>query len=61
MRVLISSKRFSETFLNLRRTERDMIKMSNSHHLKYPLFLAEINETLIFSTVFPKIPKHHIS
>ena len=30
-------------------------------HVKYPLFLSEINETLIFLTEFRKMPKYQIS
>ena len=40
----------SETFLILRRNERDMIKMYIGLHVKCRLFLAGFNETWIFST-----------
>jgi hypothetical protein len=43
----------SETFLILR-TERDIIKMCNGLHVKYPLFLYEFNEIWIFPTDFLK-------
>jgi len=39
----------SETFLILRRIERHFIKMYICLHVKYTLFLTDINETLIFS------------
>ena len=52
---------FSEAFLILRRTEWDMIKMFFGLHVKYQLFLSDINETCIFSTDFRKIPKYQIS
>ena len=51
MRVLIFSTILSETFLIVRRTERDMC---TGLHLKCPLFLSDINETWIFSTDFEK-------
>ena len=40
---------FSETFLSLRRNERDMIKNVRYivFHVKYTLFLSDFNETLI--------------
>ena len=46
-----------ETFLILRRTERDMIKMFIGLHEKCPLFLSDFNETWIFSTDFRKNPQ----
>jgi len=36
---------FSEAFLILRMIEQDMMKMCIDHHVKYPLFLSDINET----------------
>jgi hypothetical protein len=51
-----------ETFLIIRRTERDTIKkMCIGLHVKYPLFLSDINETWIFSKHLRKILKHQIS
>jgi len=44
----------SDTFLIIRRTERDMIKICGSLHVKCPLFLSDFHETRIFSTVFSK-------
>ena len=44
----------SETFLILRRTERDMIKMYIAVHVKYRLLLSDFNKTFIFSTEFKK-------
>jgi len=32
--------------------------MYNSLHVKYPLFLSNFNETLIYSSDFPKILKY---
>ena len=43
-----------ETFLILRRTERDKIKIYIGLHVKYPLFLSEFNTSLNFSTYFAK-------
>jgi hypothetical protein len=45
----------SETFLILRRTERNMIKISSCLHVKYPLFLSEFNKTLFNSIIFRTI------
>ena len=45
----------SQTFLILR-TERDMIKkMCIGHHVQYPSFVSDFNETGIFSADFRKI------
>jgi hypothetical protein len=41
MRVLI----LSGTFVILKRTERDMIKIDFVIHVKYPVFLSDCNET----------------
>jgi len=60
--ILISSTIiFSETLIILRRTERDMIKMSSCLHAEYPLFLLDFKETWNFSTVFRKALEHQIS
>jgi hypothetical protein len=59
--VLISSTNLFETFLFLRRTERDTSKIYIRFHVKCPLFLSDFNKRRIFSTVFRKIPKHKIS
>ena len=45
MCVLISVQILSETFLILRRKERDMTKMYIGLHVKYQLFLSDFNET----------------
>jgi len=50
--VLIFLQLLSKTFLILRRNERDIIKMSSDLHVQYKLFLSDIYETWIFSTVF---------
>ena len=34
----------SETFLVLRKTERDMIRICIVLHVKYPLFVSDFNE-----------------
>jgi hypothetical protein len=59
----ISLKLLSETFLILRRTERDIIKKCTyiGLHVKYRLLLSDFNETWIFSTDFRKIAKFQIS
>jgi hypothetical protein len=51
----------SETFLILRRNERDIIKMYISLHVKYPLFVTDFNKTWIFRTDFRKLLKYKIS
>jgi hypothetical protein len=45
MCVLIVFINLSETFLILRRIERDMVKLCICLHLKYPVFLSDFNET----------------
>jgi len=52
--VWFSLQLLSETFLILRRNERDMIKIYIGLHVKYPLFLSDFNETWIFGTIFEK-------
>ena len=49
---------FSATFLILRRTEQDVIKMYIAVHVKNPLILSYIKETWIVSTDFQKILKY---
>jgi hypothetical protein len=52
----------SETFLILRIIQRDKIKkMHIGLHVKYPLFLSDLDETWIFSTHFRKLLKYQIS
>ena len=50
----------SETFIILRRNERDMIKTLQGYLCKYPLFLSDFNETWIFSTGVRKTLKYQI-
>jgi hypothetical protein len=57
----LSLQILSETFLILRRNERDMIKVYIDVHIKYPLFLNDFNETWNFTTDFRKILKYQIS
>jgi hypothetical protein len=49
---------FSETFLILRRTERDMIKILIVLNVKYTLFLPYCNKNWIFLKYFGKIFKY---
>jgi hypothetical protein len=51
---LIFLQFLSETFLILRRIERNTIKLYICLHVKYPLFLSDFNETSIFSKDFEK-------
>jgi hypothetical protein len=44
----------SEIFLVLRRNDREMIKMYIRLYVKYPLFLSNFNENLIFSKCLKK-------
>jgi hypothetical protein len=52
---------FSETFLILRRNERDMIKMYVGLRVKHSLFFSDFNQNWNFSTDFGKIIKHQLS
>ena len=52
---LFSLQLLSETFLILRRTERDMIKNVCWSSCKVPLFFADFDETWKFSKIFAKI------
>ena len=55
MCVLIVCTVLSETFLILRRIERDMIlKKCKCIYVNYPLFLSDFNPNWIFSTYFSK-------
>jgi len=49
-----------ETFLILRRRERDMVKMYIGLYVKYLLFMLDFNETWILSIGFRKILKYEI-
>jgi hypothetical protein len=51
---LFSLQLLSETFLILRRTERDMIKMYTGFHVQYPSLSSDFNETLISGQIFEK-------
>jgi hypothetical protein len=58
----ISLQILSETFLIIRKNERDMITIYDiGLHVKLPLFLSDFNETWIFSANFRKIIKYQIS
>jgi len=62
MCVLIFSTTLSETFLILRRNERDKIKnIYTGLHVKYLLVFSGLNEISIFSTDFRKILEYQIS
>jgi len=61
MFVLIFSTTFVLYVFILRRIERDMIKVCNGLHVKYPLFLSGFIETRIFWTDFRKILIYEIS
>jgi hypothetical protein len=54
MCVFTSLQLLSKTFLILRIIQRDIVKKSKGLHVKHPLFLADFNETRIFSTDFRK-------
>jgi hypothetical protein len=57
MCIFIFSVSLSETFLILRRTERDTINMYCGLHVKYQSFPTDFNENEIFSTYFLDIYK----
>ena len=60
--MLFPLQLLSETFLILSITKRGTItKMFTDLHVKYPLFLLDFNETLIFKTYFRKTLKYQIS
>ena len=50
-----------QTFLILRRTERDMTKNVYLPWCKVPVILVKFNETWNFATYFPKILKDQVS
>ena len=54
MSVLTSLQFLSEAFLIPRRIERDIIINVRRVHVKCPLFVAEFNGTVLFSTDFQK-------
>jgi hypothetical protein len=55
LNVQFSLQTLSEALVLLRKNEQDMIKkMYIELHVKYPLFMPDFNETLIFSTDFAK-------
>ena len=62
--VLIFRTTFSEIFLEIflfiRIIHRYIINV-HRYHVKYPLFLSDVNETWIFSKDFQKILKYQIS
>jgi len=58
--LVFSTTIFSETFLILKRTQRDMITNVHRSSCTVPLLLSYCNETWMFSTDFPKILKCYI-
>ena len=60
-KMCVFLQHFFETFLILRRTERDAIKMNIILLVKYPLFSSDFTETSILSTDFRKTLKYQIS
>ena len=48
MCVLILSTKLSKTFFILRRTWRDTVINVKSLHVKYPLFVSDVNESCTF-------------
>ena len=61
MLALIFSQLLSETFLILRRTQRDTIIMHTGLLVMYPLFLSDSNGAWIFYTDFSKSTQYEIS
>jgi len=59
--ALVFSVNLSETFLSLRKIQRDAIKKCPVRNVKYPLLLSDFNETWIVSTDFRKVFKWQIS
>jgi hypothetical protein len=60
--VLIFSTISSETFLILRRTQRDIVTQTyTGRHVKYPSFVPDFNDTVFSQQIFeePKIIKFH--
>jgi hypothetical protein len=53
-----STQRLIESFLILRRIQRDIVIMLERLHVKYPLFLSDFNGTGIFSRDFRKSQKY---
>ena len=54
MSVLIFVTTFSETFLILRRTQRDIIINGIGFYVKYPLFLSSFNQIGISGQIYKK-------
>jgi hypothetical protein len=52
--VQILSTILSDTVLILTIIQRDIITNVESLHVKYPLFLSDLNKTQVFSTDFRK-------
>ena len=61
MRVLIFLQLVSETFVILRRIERDININVYCSTRKVPVFLSDVNEMWIFSADFRKLLKYQIS
>ena len=57
----VSLQLLFETFLILRRIQRDIVIMWKHLQVKYPLFLSDFNEAQIFVTDFRKSLKYQIS
>ena len=56
-----SLQHLCETFLILRRTARDKIKMCIVLHVKYPLLLSDFKDTCVSSTDCPQILQYQVS